>query len=137
MLATYTPPPAGAFGSNAFVVGRPAVANPLKQAPRQTETSPFIELVRATRRLRSSGSCARTGVKLPATESIAPVKARNRKLPKRLMPESPAPRSHLCTVMAKWISFMIETHTVDSESARWPKTTTHGCDEAGAFTAPG
>src|ERR1035438_4207731 len=69
----------------------PATHSP--ESPRRTETSPLIKLMRATPRLRSSGSCARAGVKLPAKESIAPVKAKNRKLPKRLIPESPELRS--------------------------------------------
>ena len=48
------------------------------ESPRRTETSPFIKEMRATPRLRSSGFCARTGVRIPADNSAAPVKAKNR-----------------------------------------------------------
>ena len=45
---------------NSGALMTPATQSP--ESPRRTETSPLIKLIRATPRLRSSGSCARTGV---------------------------------------------------------------------------
>src|SRR5476651_2205122 len=77
----------------------PATQSP--ESPRRTETSPFIKLILATPRLRSSGSCARAVVKKPAVNKSVPVKAKNRNVEVRPMMLSPELRPLSCNANTK------------------------------------
>src|SRR5215467_2635095 len=113
----------------------PATHSP--ESPRRTETSPLIRLIRATPRLRSSGSCARACRKLPARKSTALMIIRNRKLPKRLIRSIPNYVPNQARRVPNTFPFEFkELHTIVT-AAEWLKTTTLAAMKQQKVIAPG